>query len=62
MLQVEQVLVNFAGFLGLAKVERVDGEKRYIYSYRVRKLPLLDLALRWSISMKQTFSIAMCIT
>jgi hypothetical protein len=42
-----RTLVNFAGFLGLAKVERVDGEKSYIYSYRVKKLPLLDAVVRW---------------
>ncbi len=35
-------LVNFAGFLGLAKVEKVATDITYIYDYRVQKLPLLD--------------------
>lgn len=43
-----RTLVNFADFMGLAKVERVDGEKRYVVSHRVKKLPLLKLALCWN--------------
>jgi len=43
-----RTLVNFADFMGLAKVERVGGEKRYIDSYRVKKLPLLKMALCWN--------------
>ena len=46
-----RTLVNFADFMGLAKVERVDEKKLYEYNYRVKKLPLLNLALRWNINM-----------
>ncbi|RKZ92097.1 MAG: hypothetical protein DRQ40_09130 [Gammaproteobacteria bacterium] len=46
-----RTLVNFADFMGLAKVERVDGKKLYEYNYRVKKLPLLNLALHWNVLM-----------
>jgi len=42
-----RTLVNFAGFMGLAKVERVERKELYEINYRVKKLPLLNLALRW---------------
>lgn len=38
-------LENFAGFLGLAEIER-DSTKRYTGDFRVRKLPLLDHVLQ----------------
>jgi hypothetical protein len=46
--------INFAAFLGLAKVERTAGEKKYLPSYKVKKLPLLDLAVRFNLQPPQT--------
>jgi hypothetical protein len=40
-----RTLVNFAGFLGLATVEEVEGDLPYIREYRIKKTPLLDKAV-----------------
>jgi len=44
-----RTMVNFAAFLGLAKVERTVGEKQYLTTYKVKKMPLLDLAVRFNL-------------
>jgi len=44
-----RTIVDFAGFLGLAKVDKKDEEKPIGYGYMVKKLPLLDVAVCWSI-------------
>jgi len=45
----QRTLVNFAVFLGLAKIERTAGEKQHLYRYKIKKLPLLDLAVRFNL-------------
>ena len=44
-----RTLEHFIGFLGLATVEQEEGAKPYLFDYRVKKLPLLDMAIRWRI-------------
>jgi hypothetical protein len=44
-----RTIVDFAGFLGLAKVDKKDEEKPIGYGYMVKKLPLLDVAVCWSL-------------
>lgn len=44
-----RTLEHFIGFMGLATVEQVEGAKPYLFDYRVKKLPLLDMAIRWRI-------------
>ena len=50
----QRTLVNFAVFLGLAKIERTAGEKQSLTSYKVKKLPLLDLAVRFNLRPPKT--------
>jgi hypothetical protein len=42
-----RTLVRFVGFLGLATVEPVATDKPCLSKYRVKKLPLLDKAVRF---------------
>jgi hypothetical protein len=44
-----RALVNFAYFLGLATAEPVEGDRLFIREYRVKKTPLLDRAVQFSI-------------
>lgn len=44
-----RALVRFAGFWGLAAVEALDADKPYVRNYRVKKLPLLDDAVRFHV-------------
>ncbi len=44
-----RALERFLHFMGLARVERMAGEKRTIRDYRIIKLPLLDEIVRFNI-------------
>ena len=44
-----RTLVNFAGFLGLATVEPVESDQPVVRQYRVKKSPLLDKAVQFSL-------------
>lgn len=44
-----RTLEHFIGFMGLAMVEQVEGAKPYLFDCRLKKLPLLDIAIRWRI-------------
>ncbi len=44
-----RVLERFLHFMGLAWVERLSGDKPFSREYRIRKLPLLDEAVRFNV-------------
>jgi len=44
-----RTLVNFAGFLGLATVEQVESDYPFMRQYRVKKSPLLEKAVLFSL-------------
>ena len=44
-----RALVNFAGFFGLAAVEQVESDQSFVRQYQLKKSPLLDKAVQFSL-------------
>jgi hypothetical protein len=44
-----RVLERFLHFMGLASIEKIPGDKPFPTKYRIKKLPLLDKVVRFSV-------------